>query len=183
MEFRTVSFDWSPMQDVPRPDPAWLYDLLILGGGPAAMAAALYGARKLLTLALLTKDFGGQMAETTEIDNYLGFQTVTGRELVERFQQHVSYFKVPVYQGDYAKDVRKEDAQFRVLFESGTEFRGWTVIVAMGKRARMLNVPGEKELIGKGVAYCAICDAPFFTDKQVVVVGGGIRPLRRPSIC
>lgn len=173
MEFSTVSFDWSPMQDVPRPDPAQLYDLLILGGGPAAMAAALYAARKMLKLALLTKDFGGQMTETTEIDNYLGFQTVTGRELVERFQQHISHFQVPIYQGDRVKEVSKDDAQFRVCCESGAEFRGRTVIVATGKRARMLNVPGEKELIGKGVAYCATCDAPFFKDKQVVVVGGG----------
>ncbi len=173
MEFNSLSFDWSPLEKVPQPDPALLYDLLILGGGPAAMAAALYAARKMLKLALLTKDFGGQMTETTEIDNYLGFQTVTGRELVERFQQHVSHFKVPIHQGDRAKEVSKEDAQFRVRCESGAEFRGRTVIVATGKRERLLNVPGEQELIGKGVAYCATCDAPFFKDKQVVVVGGG----------
>jgi alkyl hydroperoxide reductase subunit F len=172
VEFGSLSFDWSPLEDAARPDPSQTYDLLILGGGPAAMAAALYAARKMMKTALLTRDFGGQMVETSEIDNYLGFQMVTGRELVERFQQHVRHFHVPIGLGEKIEAVTKSDSLFTVALESGTAFRARAVIVATGKRERMLNVPGEKELVGKGVAYCATCDAPFFKDKRVVVAGG-----------
>lgn len=183
MEFGSLSFDWSPIEDAPRPDPSAIYDLLILGGGPAAMAAALDAARKMVKTALLTRDFGGQMVETSEIDNDLGFQVVTGRELVERFQQHVRHFQVPIGQGETIEIVAKSDSLFTVTLESGTAFRTRAVIIATAKRERTLNVPGEQELVGKGVAYCATCDAPFFKDKRVSWSAGRIRRSSRRWIC
>jgi len=169
------SFDLSAisLEQDSQPDPQITYDLIILGGGPAAMTAAVYAARKMMTVCIITKDFGGQMGDTSEIENYMGFQMITGRELVGLFVDQVKYFKVPIYQGELIKEVRKEQQLFTTTLDSSTAFKSRTVILATGKRDRPLNVPGEKELTGKGVAYCATCDAPFFKNKKVFVAGGG----------
>jgi len=172
MEFPGIKLDLSAMGKENRPDPSQTYDLLVLGGGPAALSAAIYAARKTLKMALLALDLGGQISETSEIENYPGFQAITGQELVEKFKQHVKKFDVPILEGEKVKEVRKEGEFFKAETEGGRVFSGRTVIVATGKRHKPLNVPGEKELVGKGVAYCATCDAPFFKDKRVVVAGG-----------
>ncbi len=156
-----------------RPVPGKLYDLLILGGGPAAMSATIYAARKMLDLAVVTKDFGGQVAVTSEIENYLGFQSITGQELTDRFAEQVRLFEVPTAKGERVVKVQRRPDGFTAQLESGTSYAGRTVILATGKRDKLLNVPGEQALIGKGVAFCAICDAPFYKDRRVVVVGGG----------
>lgn len=150
-----------------------VYDVLIVGGGPAAMTAAVYAVRKAMRLALLTDEFGGQMADTTRIENYIGFQMVSGRELTDRFVEHMKSFDVPCAQGEKVTKVEKEDGLFRATREGGDVYRSKTLIFATGKRYRKLGVPGEDRLSGHGVSYCVICDAPFFRKKSVVIAGGG----------
>jgi len=173
MEISGLSFDLSVLHERKPPEPETLYDILILGGGPAAMAAAIYAARKMMKLALITKDFGGQVSSTSEIGNYLGFQTITGSDLVEKFKEQVMQFDIPIAVDEKVVEVKKERNYFSIRVERGVTYRSRTVIVATGKRNRTLNVPGEKELTGKGVAWCSICDAPFFKNKKVVIAGGG----------
>lgn len=158
-----------------KPDPSTLYDILIIGGGPAAMSAAIYAARKLLTTVIITKDIGGQVATTNSVENYIGFQSISGQELVRVFEEHMRSFQ-ELFIGTGEKVVsinQSSNGNFECVLESGTLIQGKTVIIATGKRYRPLNVPGEKEFAGRGVAYCATCDAPFYKDKKVVVVGGG----------
>ncbi|OGW37632.1 MAG: hypothetical protein A2Y97_10675 [Nitrospirae bacterium RBG_13_39_12] len=150
-----------------------MYDMLIVGGGPSAMSAAIYGARKMINLALITLDFGGQVKETSVIENYLGFQSINAQELVAKFEEHVKSFDIPINLGVSIVEIKKKDDIFTVYMEDGTNFLGHTIIFATGERHRQLNVPGEKELLGKGVTYCATCDAPLFKGKKVIVVGGG----------
>jgi alkyl hydroperoxide reductase subunit F len=156
-----------------RPGPDEVFDVLIIGGGPAAMAAAVYAARKMLKVALVARDFSGQTGTTSEVENYLGFQTIRGLELADRFVEHVKQFNVPMEQGQKVVEVKKEGDVFKSVLEDGRELGSRTAIVATGKRSRPLGVPGEKELAGRGVAYCATCDAPFFRNRRVVVAGGG----------
>jgi alkyl hydroperoxide reductase subunit F len=137
------------------------------------MSAAVYAARKLLKIAILTIDFGGQIRETWEVENYLGFQTVNAKDLADRFQEHVEGFHLPVSVGTAVRDVTKSGEVFTVTMEDRVKFLGKTVIYAAGERHRRLAVPGEKEFSGKGVTYCAICDAPLYKDKKVMIVGGG----------
>jgi len=156
-----------------KPDHDTVYDMLILGGGPAAMSAVIYAARKMINLAVITIDFGGQMNETSDVENYLGFQSIKARDLVARFQEHIMSFDIPVSMGIPILEVKKKGNIFEVLIEDQTSFLGHSIIFATGKRHRPLIVPGEKELVGKGVAYCATCDAPLYKDKKVMIVGGG----------
>ncbi len=150
-----------------------LYDILILGGGPAAMSAAIYAARKMLNIAFVTVDFGGQIRETSEVENYLGFQSINAHDLIERFQQHVKSFRLPIGVGARVEAVFRNDGLFTAVMEDGLRYTAKTVIYATGARHRQLAVPGEKELIGRGVTYCSICDAPLYKDRKVMVVGGG----------
>jgi alkyl hydroperoxide reductase subunit F len=174
MELAGLSFDLADLAtEARRPEPSELYDLLVLGGGPAAMTAVVYAARQFVKLAMITQAFGGQMAETSEIENYMGFQTVTGVELTQKFKEQVRQFDVPIAFGEKVTGVKHADGIFTVQTNQGPTCRGRAVIVATGKRYRQLGVPGEKELTGHGVAYCSICDAPLFKDKTVAIVGGG----------
>ncbi len=173
MDLPGFSLDFSSLSTARLPDPGETYDMLIIGGGPAALSATIYGARKLVNLAVLTVNFGGQMLDTSEIENYLGFSSIDADELVSRFKEHVKNFDIPVSQGVAVAKVEKEGDLFTARMEGGTAYRGRTVVYATGMHHRRLGVPGERELTGRGVAYCATCDAPFFRDKKVVVAGGG----------
>jgi alkyl hydroperoxide reductase subunit F len=173
MELPGVILDISSVSPLRKPDHDAVYDMLILGGGPAAMSAVVYAARKMINLAIITLDFGGQMNETAEVENYLGFPSITAGDLVARFKEHIMGFDIPVSMGISIAEVRRKEDNFEVLMEDGKSFSGHTVILATGKRHRALTVPGEKKLVGKGVAYCATCDAPLYKDKKVVIVGGG----------
>lgn len=173
MDLPEVILDTSFLEAAASPDPGVTYDLVIVGGGPAAMSAAIYGARKMLNLALITRDFGGQVKETSDIENWLGFQTIQGNELAARFYDHVKNFAIPVASGTGVTAVTREGASFALRTDDGETYKGRSVILATGKRHRPLDVPGEKELAGRGVAYCATCDAPLYRDKGVVVAGGG----------
>ncbi|MEW6586231.1 MAG: FAD-dependent oxidoreductase, partial [Nitrospirota bacterium] len=162
-----------PSATLRKPEQGVLYDMLVIGGGPAAMSAVIYAARKMLNLALLSRDFGGMMLETSEVENYLGFQSIDAKDLVARFEDHVRSFDIPILYGVGVREVRKQGDAFIAVTEKGESFSGRTVIVATGERHRRLLIPGGKELVGKGVSYCATCDAPLFKDKRVVIVGGG----------
>jgi NADH-dependent peroxiredoxin subunit F len=150
-----------------------MYELIIIGGGPAGMAAAVYAARKLLNTLLITSDIGGQVNWTNGVENYLGYQFIEGYDLISKFQQQVDQFPVVQKIGLNVTQVLKIEGGFEVVSESGEKFQGKAVILASGKRPRRLNVEGEIELTGKGVTYCHICDAPIFMDQKVAVVGGG----------
>ena len=137
------------------------------------LTAAVYATRKMMKVALITREFGGQVSDTSVVENFPGFQTISGQELVNKFIEQVKKFEVPLAEGESVSLVTKDQDQFKVQTESGQTYTSRTVIAALGKRYRKLKVPGESELTGKGVAFCATCDAPFFKDKQVVVAGGG----------
>ena len=150
-----------------------IYDLIIIGGGPGGYTAALYGARAGLSTLILEKlSAGGQMALTHQIDNYPGFpEGVDGFELAESMQQQAERFgAVTEYAEVYNADL---EAKPKVIETSEGKFLGRTVIIATGAGPRELGVSGEKELIGRGVNYCAACDGAFYKGKTVVVVGGG----------
>jgi alkyl hydroperoxide reductase subunit F len=148
------------------------WELIIIGAGPAGMTAAIYAGRKQLDTLVITKDVGGQALWSYKIENYPCFTFITGAQLVERFQEHLQNFGVRI---EYTSVVRlsREAETFAVDTEDSRRFFAHSVIISSGKSPRQLNVPGEMEFLGKGVAYCATCDAPLFAGKNVAVIGGG----------
>jgi NADH-dependent peroxiredoxin subunit F len=150
-----------------------MYELIIVGGGPSGMSAAVYAARKLLNTLLIAGDIGGQVLWTNNIQNYMGFQLIEGDELIGKFQQQVNQFPIDQKIGQNVTIIRKIEGGFEVTSDPGDKFQGKAVILASGKRPRKLNVEGETELIGRGVNYCSICDGPLFAGQNVAVIGGG----------
>ena len=150
-----------------------MYEIIIIGGGPAGMAAAVYAARKRLNILLITNDIGGQVNWTTGVENYLGYQFIEGHELITKFQQQVDQFPIEQKIGLKVKQVKKIDGGFEIVVESSEKFQSKVVLLATGKRPRRLNVEGEMELVGRGVTYCATCDGPVFTGQRIAVIGGG----------
>lgn len=153
-------------------DQSVLYDVLIIGGGPAAMTAAVYCMRKGVKTGFVTKEMGGQVGETSGIENYLGYKYIEGHELVNKFSDQVKQFEIALKEGVAVTKIIDGDKK-TIILESGEKYWAKAIIIATGNRWKKLNVPGEDALVGKGVAYCTICDAPFFAGKKVVVVGGG----------
>ncbi len=150
-----------------------IYDLIIVGGGPAGITAGIYAGRQNLKTLLITKDFGGQLSKKAiDIENYPGFEKIYGIDLGSKLRNHLKKFDVEVKLGEVVKLEKKED-QFLVHLKEGEEFQSLTVIIASGADPRPLEVEGEKEFLGRGVSYCAVCDGNFFKDKIVTVVGGG----------
>ncbi len=156
----------------PRVSTEELYDLLIVGGGPAGLNAALYAKRKGLKVGILAEKLGGQVLDTSSVENYLGFPSETGEGLIKKFQAHVEELEVPVK--EHMLVDRIEDGSVKKIHtNTGEIFSAKSVILATGSKPRKLNVPGEKEFLGRGVAYCAICDGPLFAGLDVIVAGGG----------
>ncbi len=149
-----------------------IYDVLIIGGGPAGLTAAVYCMRKGLNTGIIVKDIGGQVADTATVENYMGYRYISGIELVNKFKEQVTQFGIDFEENLYVTKVEHGSIK-KILLNDGRLLQAKSLIIASGKESRKLNIPGEKELTGKGVAYCAICDAPLFKDKKVVVVGGG----------
>jgi thioredoxin reductase (NADPH) len=147
------------------------YDVIIVGGACAGLSAAIYTSRRALKTLVLTKDIGGQIAITTEVENYPGTGTIMGPELASKFKEQAESSGAEIQYGEVT-GLEKTDKEFKVQSSLG-EFTAPVVILSFGLQHRTLNVPGEKELTGKGVAYCATCDGPFFKNKIVGVVGGG----------
>jgi alkyl hydroperoxide reductase subunit F len=150
-----------------------MYDLMIIGGGPAGLAASVYAARKQLRTLLVSLDIGGQINTTWGIENYLGYQFIEGPELIDKFRTQVSQFPIDQKIGDKVSRLEKVDEGFQALTEKDERYDSRAAILATGKRPRKLNVSGEAEFAGRGVTYCAICDGPVFAGQRVVVVGGG----------
>jgi alkyl hydroperoxide reductase subunit F len=150
-----------------------MYELIIVGGGPAGMTAAVYAARKQLNTLLISGDIGGQVMWTNSVENYMGYQFIEGDELIARFQKQVDQFPIDQKIGQKVTQIRKIDGGLEVVSEKGDTYQGKAVILASGKRPRRLNVAGETELTGRGVTYCSICDGPEYAGQRVAVIGGG----------
>jgi thioredoxin reductase (NADPH) len=149
-----------------------MYDLIIIGGGPAGLTAGIYARRARVNTILLEKEVvGGQIAVSDVIENYPGFPSISGAELAEKFEAHAKGFGLEIKFA--AVESINLDGKTKVVTTSEGEMRAKAVIVATGAKPRMLGVPGEKEFFGKGVSYCATCDGPFFKNQRVVVAGGG----------
>ena len=150
-----------------------IYDLAILGGGPAGITAAIYASRARLNTIWIDKNFapGGQITATYEVDNYPGMPGISGLELAEKLKEHVTGFGVEIARGK-VKGISL-DGEWKIVHTKKADYRGKAVILAAGAVHRKLEVPGEEELAGMGVSYCATCDGAFFKDKTVAVVGGG----------
>ena len=147
-------------------------DVIIVGAGPAGITAAVYAARKKMRTLVLTKNIGGQAALSGEVENYTGFQFITGIELAQKFEEHLKGFDIDVRTDVEASCINKEGDHLLVNTPSG-ELAARTVILATGRRPRNLNIPGEQEFRNRGVTWCATCDAPLFSGMDVAVIGGG----------
>jgi len=154
-------------------NPATTYDVAIIGAGPAGLTAAMYSGRQGLATAVLAGTIGGQMLWAHRVENFIGWEPLSGAELLERFREHVSRFDVDCFEGNLVNAIVPEGDEFTLFSREGLTIRSRTVIIATGKAPNRLSVPGEHELVGKGVSYCATCDAAFFTGKDVVVIGPG----------
>ncbi|MGL4677357.1 MAG: FAD-dependent oxidoreductase [Brevinema sp.] len=150
-----------------------VYDLLIIGGGPAAMNAALYASRKKINLGLITDEIGGQIVKSASIENWLGDLDIKSSVLANRFYNHVDKFAFPMKKNTKVASTELEGVIKKIICNDGTVYQAKTVIIATGKSPRTLGIPGELDYLGRGVAYCTTCDGPLFVDKKVVVVGGG----------
>jgi len=152
-----------------------VHDTIIIGGGPAGAAAAVYAARKKLKSLIITENFGGQSIVSGGIENWIGEEKVTGLELGEKLEKHVRVQEdIDVIVSEkVVATTETSDCPFEITTEKGKAYRSKTLIIASGARRRRLNIPGEDTFDGKGVAFCSTCDAPFFRDQDVAVVGSG----------
>ncbi|MBU0732496.1 FAD-dependent oxidoreductase [Patescibacteria group bacterium] len=148
-------------------------DVIIVGGGPAGLTAALYTSRRTLDTVVIAKDLGGQMATTNEIENYPGFDQIDGVSLALKMKEQIEKFGAEFTLGTVEKIEKIEDENFRVTYNNDQVVEGKSVILAFGLTPRNLEVPGEEEYQGKGVTYCANCDGPLYKNKLVAVIGGG----------
>jgi alkyl hydroperoxide reductase subunit F len=149
-----------------------LYDLMIVGSGPAGLSAAIYAARKGLSVGIIGDKPGGQVNDTSSVENYIGFEYVTGEALANTFSKHAMSLNIEVETGARVKAIEKKE-HFNIKANNYMTYQSKTILVATGSKSRQLGVKGEKEFFGRGVSYCAICDGPLFKDKTVAVVGGG----------
>ncbi len=150
-----------------------VYDVAIVGAGPAGMSAAIYAVRKNLSTLMITTDVGGQVGTTYEVGNYPGFQLVTGPDLVRQFESHMDQYGIDKLVGEKVTGLSFEDRCKILRTAAGREIRARSVIIATGAFKRKLNIPGEAELSGKGVVYCSTCDGPLFRNMDVAIIGGG----------
>lgn len=149
-----------------------MYDTIVIGGGMAGLSAALYAQRREMKTLLLTKDIGGQIGLAGEIENYPGFDLVTGLDLNAKLEQQARRTGYEIRFEGATKIEKRPTGDFLITTEKGA-YESRTIIFSLGLIPRYLNVPGEKELAGRGVSYCANCDGPFFKNKRLIVVGGG----------
>ena len=147
------------------------FDTVILGGGPAGLSAAIYAARGAVSTAIVDINMlGGQPSNYLELENYPGFQVVEGFDLMETFEEHADKFGVQKFP---MQEIESVDLKNKIIKTKEYEFRAKTIIIATGAQPMKLGVPGEKEFVGRGVSYCAVCDGAFYRNKIVAVVGGG----------
>ncbi len=149
-----------------------IFDLIIIGAGPAGITAAVYAARKKMNLLVVTGDIGGQAAWSGDVENYTGYQFISGPELALKFEEHMRRYNIPVKENEEVLNVSSSGNEI-VVKTNKSQYSCRTVIVASGKRSKELGVPGEKEFKNRGLTYCATCDGPIFAGKDVAVIGGG----------
>lgn len=149
-----------------------MYDLIIIGAGPAGITAAVYAARRKMEFLVISKDIGGQAAWSGDIENYTGYQFVSGPELVAKFEEHLRKFEINLKENEAVTELSKSGNIIKVK-TGHAQYQARTLIIASGKNSRELNVPGEKEYKNLGLTYCATCDGPLFQGKDVAVIGGG----------
>ncbi|KXB58965.1 thioredoxin-disulfide reductase [Gemelliphila asaccharolytica] len=149
-----------------------IYDVIIIGAGPAGMTSSIYASRANLDVLMVEKKYpGGQMLSTAEIENYTGYENITGPDLSEKMFEHSKKFGTDFVFGEIKKV--KIENNIKILEISGKTYKAKSIIIATGTQARLLGIEGEKEFTSKGVSYCAVCDGAFFKGKNVVVIGGG----------
>lgn len=147
------------------------FDTIILGGGPAGLSAAIYASRGAVSTAIVDLNMlGGQPSNYLELENYPGFQVIGGYDLMEKFEEHADKFGVKKFP---MQEIQTVDLKSKTIITNEYEFRAKTIIIATGAQPMKLGVPGEKEFVGRGVSYCAVCDGAFYKNKVVAVVGGG----------
>ena len=148
-------------------------DLIIIGAGPAGVSAAIYASRQKMNFLLVSKDMGGQIGKkAVDIENYPGFEKISGSDLIKTFEEQLKKNNIePVF--DEVLKIEKVENIFKISTSMGENFESKTIIITTGGDPRPLEAEGEKEFIGKGVSYCALCDGPIFRDKTVAVIGGG----------
>ncbi len=149
-----------------------MYDLIIVGAGPAGISAALYAARQKLNFIVITKDIGGLANFIPTLETYLGIYYITGYELVKKFTEHMENFKVPIKENEEARNIKNTKDGFLVV-TSKREYKTKAVIVASGRRFKKLGIKGAERFENKGLSYCAACDGPLFKDKTIAIIGGG----------
>lgn len=147
------------------------YDVVIIGAGPAGLTAGMYAARQGLKTAIVAGEVGGQAMWAKEVENYIGWKLVTGKELIASFREHVSQFGVDCYEGQLVNAIIPSEEGFDLFTREGSALKAQAIIIAAGRAPNRLSVPGEQEFLGRGVSYCATCDGAFFKGKPVVVVG------------
>lgn len=151
------------------------FDVIIIGAGPAGLVAALYTARSVRSCIIIDKlGPGGQVVITDIVENYPGFQKISGQGLAQKFIDQVKAYDVPIEIKEVQRIVDK--GEHKIVVADGFEYAGKTVIIATGTKPKKLMAPGGQEFSGKGISYCALCDAPFFKGNTVAVLGGGDRP-------
>ena len=149
-----------------------IYDVVIIGAGPAGMTAAVYTSRGNLSTLMIERGIpGGQMANTEEVENYPGFEHILGPELSTKMFDHAKKFGAEYAYGDVQEIIDGE--AFKTIKAGGKEYKARTIILTTGAEYKKMGIPGETELGGRGVSYCAVCDGAFFRNKELVVVGGG----------
>lgn len=149
-----------------------IYDCLVLGAGASGMAASIYLSRYKLEHIIFGEIPGGQFVDATVVENYPGFISISGPDLVQAFREHVESYGVKIHQ-ERIGEIKKDGEIFVAKDGAGNAYRAGSILLALGARHRLLNVPGEDKFLGKGVSYCSTCDAPLFKGKDVAVIGGG----------
>lgn len=148
-----------------------MYDLAIVGTGPAGYTASIYASRYKVSNVIIGQEFGGQVAEATYVENYPSYVSIKGTDLIQKIRDHALHYGVEeVF--DNVESIQKEEDIFKITTTQGKTVEAKTIILALGAKKKKLGIPGESELVGKGVAYCTTCDAPLYKDKVVAIVGG-----------
>lgn len=149
-----------------------LYDLIIIGAGPAGLSSSIFASRYKIKHLILTKSLGGTIVWASEVANYPGFVSVTGAELAQKFLEQAQKLGSKIENKEVAGIKKDSQDNFTVITVSGSSYKAKSLIIATGTKRRQLGVAGEKEFLGRGVSYCCVCDGPFFKDKNVAVIGG-----------
>lgn len=149
-----------------------IYELIIIGAGPAGITASVYAARQKMDFLVITDDIGGQTAWSGGVENYTGYQFISGPDLVSKFEGHMKQYDIKLKENEKVINILNDKDIIHVKTHK-KEYKTRTIIVSSGKKSKQLNVPGEEKFKNKGLTYCATCDGPLFSGKEVAVVGGG----------